>query len=328
MKPLSKNIRTRLALLLAASLLAVGGVASAQAPTEPNLQDALQRLTRFKQEVASMRTIAQRPLGPYVLQTDCTVCVSRPWYMFGMCETERRETWKQPVDYTWTRNQLTAILNRAAQEADSFSANYAPTQRWIDSLPAFSAIFDTSANRIAEVQVAIGQGGATDAQRAAVVDSLQKLSSQLAQSVSMLNAGSVALTTSLQQQSAYRQQIPAAIATADQSARDALRQVRNVEATHQCHDDDAFNRITADFNSSLSSIQGAFVQLDAASADAERGIASLLGAVVNSQTELNTSLNLVNAASNDQLGSFLSRLHLSAAKQMWSQLAAVQVAAR
>jgi len=42
---------------------------------------------------------------------------------------------------------------------------------------------------------------------------------------------------------------------------------------------------------------------------------------VNSQTELKTILNLVNAAGNDKLGSFLEQLHLNAAKKQWRELA-------
>ena len=50
----------------------------------------------------------------------------------------------------------------------------------------------------------------------------------------------------------------------------------------------------------------------------------LLGGVVNAQTRMKSTAQLVDAARNDQLGSFLEQLHLDAAKRQWSEMAAAR----
>lgn len=82
-----------------------------------------------------------------------------------------------------------------------------------------------------------------------------------------------------------------------------------------------FNAIRDDFKRSIQSISAAFQQLDNSSRGAETGLAALLGAVVTSQTDMQSILDLLKAAQNDKLGSFLERLHLNAAKQQWHDLA-------
>jgi hypothetical protein len=82
-----------------------------------------------------------------------------------------------------------------------------------------------------------------------------------------------------------------------------------------------FDGIKADFSHSVQEISGAFQRLEASSQQAEKGLASLLGSVVSSQTELQTVLELVKAAGNDKLGSFIEQLHLTSAKKQWKDLA-------
>src|SRR5262249_12794520 len=85
-----------------------------------------------------------------------------------------------------------------------------------------------------------------------------------------------------------------------------------------------FNAITIEFSNSIQAISGAFQKLEASSREAEKGLGVLLGSVVSSQTAMKAVLDSLNAAKRDQLGSFLERLHLTAAKKQWEDLAMVR----
>ncbi|MGZ5787368.1 MAG: hypothetical protein ACXWJM_15765, partial [Ramlibacter sp.] len=82
--------------------------------------------------------------------------------------------------------------------------------------------------------------------------------------------------------------------------------------------------IRANFGNGMQQLAQSFAQLGLASSDAERSVAVLLGAVVNSRTQMQNVLSLVQAAKDDEIGSFLEQLHLSAAKKQWEDLAAIQ----
>lgn len=315
-----------LPLMLAAGvLLAAPAPALAQNANTAALEHALQELARFQQQVAAMRGVVRQPLGPYPLHTQCTWCSQRAWWGLGMCTQETTETWSQSVDFTWTRNQLDQVLQRAERDAGKLGEAYAPTQAWIDGLPAFSQAFDVNADRVLAVQEQLRQGiGPNDVQRQQVTQALQQLDADMARSSAQLEAGVAALGISLQQQSAYRDQIRAAIDGADRSAREALQRVEAGAQSHRCQDglQQKFNTIRSDFSASLQRISSAFTQLDASSRAAESGVAALLGAVVGSRTDMQSILDLIKAAQNDQMGSFLERLHLTAAKKQWHDLAA------
>lgn len=307
----------------AACLLAPS--AGAQDVTGAALNNAVVSLAQFRQQVADMRAVVQQPLGPFRIESSCSWCSARAWYGFGTCTETTHASWGGPVDFSWTRGQLHAVLTRAEQDAGAFTSGYAPTQAWIDGLPAFSASFDTTADLVLGVQQAIKQGqGATDAQRQQVTLALETLAADLARSSTQLQAGARALAVSLQQQSSYRDAIKSAIDGASQSAEDALRNVEKSAMGHPCQDGvpQQFAAIRVNFSASTARISSAFQQLDARSREAENALAVLLGGVVNSQTQMKSILSMVTAAGNDQLGSFLEQLHLAAAKKQWSNLAA------
>ena len=316
-------------LSLAACLLTAP--AAAQDLPAGSLNNAVVSLAQFRQQVAEMRAVVQQPLGPFRLQSSCSWCSARAWWGFGSCTETTNASWGGTVDFSWTRAQLQQILTRAEQDAGAFASGFAPTQTWIDGLPAFSTSFDTTADLVLNVQQAIGQGqGPSDAQRLQVTQALQKLATDLTQSSTQLQAGTRALATSLQQQSSYRDAISKAIDGASQSAEAALHDVELKSQGHPCQDGvpAQFAAIRANFSASTARIQGAFQQLDGRSREAERSLAVLLGGVVNSQTQMNSILNLVTAARNDQIGSFLEQLHLAAAKRQWSDLAAARASVR
>ncbi|UQV43759.1 hypothetical protein KIV45_17715 [Janthinobacterium lividum] len=322
-----RRAAARLLHLLAMATLALGllhAPAMAQNSNTAALENALRQLAQFQREVANMRNTVRQPLGPYPLYTQCSWCSEHAWWGLGMCTKTTTETWSQNVDFTWTRNQLDQVLARAERDAGNLGTAYAPTQAWIDSLPAFSRAFDANADRVLAVQEQIRQGiGPNDQQRQTATQALQQLSSDMERSSAQLKAGTQALAVSLQQQSAYREQIRLAIEGADRSAQEALRQIEQAAQSHHCQDGlpQKFNAIRDDFKRSIQSISAAFQQLDNSSRGAETGLAALLGAVVTSQTDMQSILDLLKAAQNDKLGSFLERLHLNAAKQQWYDLA-------
>jgi hypothetical protein len=317
------------ALLLAA--LCLLRPAAAQEIPAGALNNAVLSLTEFRHQLAQMRELVQQPLGPFRIESSCSWCSAHDWWGFGSCTRTTSGAWSGTVDFNWSRRQLHDILARADQDGAAFSGSFAPTQAWMDGLPAFSVAFDAAADRVLEVQQAIAQGQApTEAQRQQVTQALGQLATDLAHSSVQLQAGIRALAISLDQQSAYRAAIAGAIAGASASAEEALRNVEEQSQGHPCQDrvPAQFGAIRASFAASTAGIQGAFGQLDARSRRAEQALAALLGGVVNAQTQLTAIAGLVNAARNDQLGSFLEQLHLAAAKRQWRELAATHVGVR
>jgi ABC-type transporter Mla subunit MlaD len=287
-------------------------------------KEAVSRLAQFKNEVSNMRSVVNKPLGPYPIYTRCTWCSEKAWWGFGLCTKETTETWDTKVDFTWTRQALSRILDQAQQNASTFSSRYEPTQQWITDLPVFSKNFDIIADIVLRVQQEIKGGiGPNDQQSQIVKQALQALAKDLDRSSSLLQGGTSALAAFLQQQSSYREAIRQGIGSADSSAQAALTNLEKQSKTHHCQDGlkEKYDGIRADFSRSLQEISSAFQKLEGSSRDAEKSLSQLLGSVVNSQTELKTVLNLVNAAGNDKLGSFLEQLHLNAAKKQWRDLA-------
>jgi hypothetical protein len=293
--------------------------------TDVNAQkQALSSLAQFTNQVSNMRSVASKSIGPYPFHTRCTWCSAKEWWGLGLCTEETTETWDTNVDFTWTRQGLTSILDRSQRYANTFSDSYRPTQSWLKGLPEFSAKFDTAADIVLTVQEEIKAGvGPNFQQRILVTQVLQNLSNDLNRSVSLLQNGTSTLAAFLQQQSSYRQAIQQSINGADQSAQQALASLENQSKTHPCQDglNEKYTKIREDFSSSLQEISGAFQNLEGSSREAEKSLAQLLGAVVNFQTELNSVLDSVNAARDEKLGSFLKRLNLSIAKEQWRSIA-------
>jgi len=326
MKNLLRLGRVLCALPLAWCLLHANALA--QPGNTGELEDALKRIGQFQQQVNQMRQVVRQPLGPYRLETECTWCSSE---FIGICFQHTTERWGTTLDFTHTRARLDGVLAEAERDAGNLEQRYAPTRAWIAGLPAFSRSFGATADLVLSVQEEIKQGnGPTPEQRQRVTDALHKLYGDLSASADQLQAGVAALSAALQQQSSYRSHINDAIQGADQEAKAQLDHVMRQSQNHRCQGGlpARFAQIRDDFGHSMQQIAAAFQQLNASSGDAERGLAALLGSVVNARTQLQSVMELVQATSNDQLGGFLERLHLAAAKKQWEDLAAAQANAR
>ncbi|WP_204817386.1 hypothetical protein [Corallococcus macrosporus] len=316
--------------LIASVMLACGLLprAAAAQSSRADLQEAVAQLALFQEEVRNLRAVIQKPLGPYTVSSTCSWCSSE---FLGICFERTTQRWEHRVDFSGPRGQLDHVVAQAEQGARSLAGAYAPTQAWIDGLPAFSAEFAATADRVLAVQQAIKQGqGPTDAQRQEVKQALQKLSDGLTRSAEQLQAGTRALSVSLQQQSTYRDTIQQAIAGTDASVEAAIAKLNQAASVQRCQDGvfAQFLRMRFDFTRSTQEIKAAFQRMEASSRSAEQGLAKLLGTVINSGTDLKSVLDLVQAARDDQLGGFLEQLHLSAARQLWESLAAAHAQAR
>nr|WP_320016876.1 hypothetical protein [uncultured Desulfobacter sp.] len=288
------------------------------------VRQAISRLEHFQNDVKSMRAVVEKPLGPYKLHTKCTWCIEKAWWGIGFCTKNRTETWNANVDFSYTRKGLQQVLQKADQNAATFLKSYEPTQQWINSLPEFSTNFNRTADVILSIQQDIKAGnGPTDQQQITVTQALEQLMADLQNSSEQLKRGISALSASLQKQSAYREAIKKAIGGADQSANAALTRLRNQSKTHHCQGglNEKFAQIRADFDRSIQEISAAFQRLEVSSHAAEKDIAFLLGSIVTDQTQLQNVLNLLKAAKKDQLGSFIEKLHLSAAIKQWEAIA-------
>lgn len=293
-------------------------------------KQALAALGQLQRDIQDMRGAMNAPLGPYNLETQCTWCSEHAWWGLGLCTQETTRTQRATVDFNWTRQQLVNLLNAAQAQANSFNAAYAPAQAWLRNLPGFNASFQQTSAVVLQVGDAIRAGqGPDDAQRQQVTQALQALVGALAASRQQLDVGTRALAGYLQQQASLRQQIGNAIGTSDQSAQQALASFVNTTKTWQCQGglDQRFNQMRGDFNGATQRLSATFQQLQASSQAAEQGLATMTGTLVSAQGDYQAVLNQLQAAQNDQLGSFISRLHLDVARRQWQQLAdyAVQV---
>jgi hypothetical protein len=314
---------------LRAPLLAVAAVCLLQAPaagqSADDLKNAVVLIQQYKAEVGNMRAAVRQPLGPYALAAECTWCSSS---FIGICTENTTQRYSGSVNFSGTRAPLDAVLSQAEQSANRFPQDYAPTQAWIDGLPNFSKTFDANADRILAIQQEIKSGsGPTADQRLVVKTALQGMNADLGRSAQQLGAGSKALAQSLQRQSGYRDAIRQSIGGADKSAQDELARLRR-DATSKLKPDcldnlvrNHFDPIRQNFSNSIQAISAAFQKLEMTSQAAERGLATLLGAVVNAQTDLKAVSDMVNAAQNAEFGSFIERLQLTAAKKKWKDLA-------
>jgi len=308
-------------LLSAALWLLPADVAVAQISNVTGQKEAIFRLDQFNNQVSNMRSVVNKPLGPYIISTGCTWCSQE---FLGLCIEHRSETWSTSVDFKITRERLSGMLDQAQQNASTFSSRYERTQAWINSLPGFSAKFDATADIILAVQADIEAGvGPNDQQRQSVTQALLDLTQHLGKSSSLLQEATSSLATFLQQQISDKEAIGQVINDADSYAQQVFTRLENDSRTKRCQDgvNEKYAGIRADFSRSLQEISDAFRMLEGSSREVEGSLALLLGSVVNSQSELKTVINLVDVARNDELGSFLERLHLNAAKKQWRDLA-------
>lgn len=297
---------------------------NAQTTYAMTLEKALTSLNAFQVDIRNMRNVANIPLGPYRLDTKCTWCSERAWWGLGLCTQETTETWGTTVDFSWTRTHLDAALQDTDQNAAAFLKSYAPTQDWIKGVARLSAQFDEVNTLILGIQQTIKAGVApTEQQRQTVITALNDLTHALSASASQLQAGIGPLAMFMQSQSRSMDLIQEAIDGASKSAQDALEDLSKSTQNHHCQDglQDKFQQIRAEFQNSIQKISEAFQRLQVSNHDAQSGQAALLGAVINSLSQVNASLSLVQAASADTLGSFLEQIHLSTAKAIWNDLA-------
>jgi hypothetical protein len=321
--PASLACRMLVPFLLALGLLAPPAGAQ-NANVVANSNEALARVAQLANDVRAMRTVAQIPIGPYDLSTECTWCSEHAWWGLGMCTQNTTERWHQTVDFSWTRGRLNYILDQAERSANDFPRAFAPIQAWIGSLPAFSAKFNQTADIVLNVEQQIKSGvGPNDQQRQVVTQALQTMIDQLTGTATQLSDATKILAADLQQQSAYGPSIKQAMDGADRSANDALASLQKAASTHHCQDglSEKFNAIKGNFSTSIAQISAAFQKLEADRQAADRGLAFLLGNVVSLRTDVQSVMDLVKAAGADKLGSFLERLHLSAAKTQLQQIA-------
>jgi hypothetical protein len=84
--------------------------------------------------------------------------------------------------------------------------------------------------------------------------------------------------------------------------------------------EDQFNLLKAELSPLSHDISQATQNLETSSRAAERAVAELLAFVINNQTDIKSVSDMVDAAKADQLGGFLQRLHLGAAKNRLAML--------
>jgi hypothetical protein len=279
------------------------------------------RVPRFERDVAAVSALAHQRLGPFELDTQCTYC-SREF--LGICAEHATESVRRMIDFDAPRGQIDATLARARQDAATLAGHYAPAQEWIDGLPSFSARFDSAADVVLGIGQAIRQGvGPNEQQRRDATQALLVLTGELGRSAMQLDAGVRALNVAIDQASAYRSTIRAAIDGSEQAAQAAWHELERASRQRRCRYSPAasFNAIRDDFARAVQEVAGAFDLIDADNRASEKTLAALRAAVTNARTEVETVLRLLAAAGSDQLDAFLDRLQLAAAKRQWSELA-------
>lgn len=284
-------------------------------------KEAITLLARFRDDVREMQSVVATPLGPFGVSGKCSYCTSH----FMWCWSYATLSWSHGIDFTESRAPLSRALESAERHAGSFAAGYEPTRAWLRGLPGFSARFEEVSTTVLAVRREIGQGiGPSPEQRLRVTRALNQLTDELGASAAQLRDGIQALAAFLQTHIADLEAIRQAQQTHQRVGAATLQSVQGQAQTQKCDRPLAiFQLIEIEdrFRYSIAVIRGAFEKLEVSSRGAEPGLAVLLGAVVNSQTQLQKVLELIEAASRDELGSFLERLHLDNARAQWKSLA-------
>lgn len=311
------------ALGLAALLLV--GAAPARAQSPQALQAAVAQIAQAiaPAEIAPM--IQPATSTPPSIGASCSWCSSS---FIGICFAHDSESWSQPLDLKW-QTQLEGVMNQQFALDRKMSDSAAAARGWIGDLPAFSARFDNAADSVLAVQAEIANAAPSDAQRARATQGLQALLDTVSASATRLEEASRTLASALQEQSGYRNELGATLAASLQAGQQAYTDLENAARPHRCQDGVAqqLAGIRAGVTATQDAARARVAALSAQSTQTEQSIATLLGAVINARSQLENVLRLVQAAGNDQLGGFLAQLHLSAAKQQWRELAAMEAQA-
>jgi len=300
--------------LLCAAACPVSLPAAGQSNDVTAERAALLRVAQFTQDVRKLREVIGPPQAQHWLASACEWCPSELIF----CIEEKT------AEYTNKRFKLYGILQQAETGAGSFVKSYEPTQAWIEGLPTFSRKFDIAADRILSVQDEISAGKIpSDEKREIIKQALQDLTGDLADSSGQLKKGTQALAVYLERQSSDAASIRQATEEVSQSALQTLERLKGPSRLKECQDmiGANFDKIKELFLRWTQDISIAYQRVQTSIGEAQQGIAVLLGGVVSFQTDLQSVIQGVKAATNDQLGSFLERLHLSAAKKRWQDLA-------
>ncbi len=308
----------------ASMLLAFAGLLPLPATAQINgaaSTEALIHLAQLERGVATVRALAPERLGPFELHTQCTYCRQE---LLGICAEHATESQRQAVDFSAPREQLDATLAQAQRDTAVLAGSYAPAKAWIAGLPSFSARFDAAADVVLGVEQAIRQGvGPNEQQRRDATQALLALTGELGRSSMQLDAGIHALNVSISQQSGYRSSIRQAIDGSEQAAQTAWRELEGAPQRRRCKDspEAGFKSIRGDFSRATREVADTFDRLDADTRAGETALSALSAAVASARSDVESVLRLLAAAGNDQLDSFIGRLHLAAAKRQWRQLA-------
>lgn len=305
-------------MLLAAFLAGVGAPAAAQEPQV--LQAAVMQFAR-----AGAALPALPPPQTLRIGSSCSWCSSS---FLGICFKTDGESWQQTLDMTW-QTQLDQALAQSGEVERRVAEGAGAARAWMAALPAFSARFDAAADIVLGVQAEIVNATPSLDQRTRALQGLQQLVAGVSASAAQLENASRMLAAALQDQSNYRTGINAALAASQQQGQAALAAFENGARTHRCQDGVAqqLDAVRGAVNATQAQARAIVDQVSAQSSGTEKSVATLLGAMVSARTQLESVLRLVQAASNDQLGSFLAQLHLDAAKRQWQDLAATQAQA-
>lgn len=290
--------------------------------TAVSLKDAVFRLEQFRKDVESMRSVVEKPLGPYSFTASCSWCCGK---FLWWCTKDCSESWGMNVDFQWTRTKLHEVLDSAEKNFNTFPDSFAPVQAWINGLPGFSDKFDSTATSIINVRNEIAAGkGPDEKQRLEIAQALDNLIDALESNVLELRRGTTALAAFLQNQSAFRSDIKTAIDGADRSAQEALTDLQKQSMTQRCQNgvQENFNKAKNDFSQSTREIWDAFIHLETSSKEAEKSLAFLLGTVVSSLTDMHSVLESLRSAKKDEFASFMEKLHFDVAQRQWRELAA------
>ncbi len=303
-----------------ASLCIAMGLAPALSSAQASL-DAVRQVQQFRDNLANLSAVVNKPLGPYDIGTRCPYCRTKIIW----CVDEAVEVWGVHIDFSRSRNELLRVVGEANRDSQTFAASFAPAQAWISGLPGFSRSFNTHADRILAIEDEIKAGrGPTGVQRIRANLHLQMMLRELDASRQQLQAGTRALADALQRQSGYRTSIGNAMTALEQEAASQLAHLDTAARNQRCQTGtkEKFDAVKASYRVSANQIAAAFQALEASGKAAENGLGSLLATVTSAQTTVKSVQESVAAAQNAQLGSFLERLHLRAAKKQWSDLAA------
>lgn len=291
------------------------------------VKDAVTKLRQFPAAVEKVQAVVKNAnFGPFQIGGKCGY--DHQWYCLGLPCKELHWSWNFPR-FQSLRSSLADRYASVLSVSSQFDQRFAPVKDWLTrTVPEFSRQLDAAAARMEQAQGVLSNSGssaaAKETARKDIVEALTNLDKSLATGSAQLQSGLSGLTQFNQQLSRAignvensRQQMEAMFSSDERMMNDQL-------AKWPCGGDDARNQyrgIAGTVRNQFENAINAGKNFGIQSAESDKAVSTILGTILNFHAGYSSVLDSLESAKLTPSAA-VQRLHLGAAKDSWSDLAA------